>query len=111
MLCACAALSIAARLPCSSILSSPLFGCEDDRIDKPTQGFSGSGVQGRMDRKTAAAHIASWATAHLDESDRAAFREVAETELLGLHEGNFARYPIRPAELTAWQEVWGPRGT
>src|ERR1700682_2437923 len=29
-------------------------------------------VQGRMDRKTAAAHIASWATAHLEESDRAA---------------------------------------
>ena len=68
-------------------------------------------VQGRMDRKTAAAHIASWATAHLEENDRAVFREVAETELLGLHEGNFARYPIRPAEFTAWQEVWGPRGT
>jgi hypothetical protein len=68
-------------------------------------------VQGRMGRKTAAAHIASWATAHLEESDRAAFREVAETELLGLHEGNFARYPIRPAEFTAWQEIWGPRGT
>jgi len=68
-------------------------------------------VQGRMDRKSAAAHIASWATAHLEESDRAAFREVAETELLGLHEGNFARYPIRPAEFTAWQEIWGPRGT
>ena len=68
-------------------------------------------VQGRMDRKTAAAHIASWATAHLDESDRAAFREVAENELLGLHEGNFARYSIRPREFTAWQEIWGPRGT
>ena len=68
-------------------------------------------VQGRMDRKTAAAHIASWATAHLEESDRAAFREVAETELLGLHEGNFARYPIRPGEFTAWQEIWSLRGT
>jgi len=39
-------------------------------------------VQGRMDRKTAAAHIAS-----------------------------FARYSIRPGEFTAWQEIWGPRGT
>lgn len=68
-------------------------------------------VQGRMDRKTAAAHIASWAMAHLEENDRPTFREVAETELLSLHEGNFARYPIRPAEFTAWQEIWGPRST
>lgn len=68
-------------------------------------------VQGRMDRKTAAAHIASWATAHLGENDRLTFRDVAETELLGLHDGNFARYPIRPAEFTAWQEIWGSRGT
>ena len=68
-------------------------------------------VQGRMDRKPAAAHIASWATAHLDENDRATFREVAETEVLGLHEGNFARYPIRPGEFRAWQEIWGPSGT
>jgi Fic family protein len=56
-------------------------------------------VLGRMDRKTAAAHIASWATAHLEESDRAAFREVAETELLGLHEGNFARETERTYRL------------
>ncbi|MEP7305793.1 MAG: Fic family protein, partial [Acidobacteriota bacterium] len=63
-------------------------------------------VQGRMDRKSAAAHIASWTTAHLEENDRVTFREVAETELLGLHAGNFARYPIRPAEFTAWQEIW-----
>jgi len=68
-------------------------------------------VQGRMDRKTAAAHIASWATAHLDESDRTAFREIAENELLGLHEGNFARYGIRPGEFAAWQETWNRRGT
>jgi hypothetical protein len=68
-------------------------------------------VKGRMGRKKAAAHIATWATAHLEEGDRAAFREIAETELLGLHEGNFARYPIRPGEFAAWQEIWGPRGT
>lgn len=66
-------------------------------------------VQGRMDRKTAVAHIASRATAHLEEGDRAAFREVAETELLGLHEG-FARYPIRPGEFAAWQTIWEPCG-
>ena len=68
-------------------------------------------VQGRMDRKTAAAHVASWATEHVEQSDRAPFREIAETELLGLHEGNFARYPIRPGEFKAWHEIWSPRST
>jgi DNA-binding transcriptional ArsR family regulator len=67
-------------------------------------------VKGRMERKAAAAHIASWAAAHLEEGERAAFREVAETELLGLHEGNFARYPIRPGEFALWHETWGTRG-
>jgi hypothetical protein len=37
------------------------------------------------------------------------FREVAETELLSLHEGNFARYVIRPSEFAAWRDVWNPR--
>jgi hypothetical protein len=32
---------------------------------------------------------------------------MAESDLLGLHEGNFARYQLRPAEFAAWQEVWG----
>jgi hypothetical protein len=35
--------------------------------------------------------------------------EVAETELLGLHEGNLARYAITPGEFGAWQKVWGPQ--
>ncbi|MEP7117664.1 MAG: Fic family protein [Acidobacteriota bacterium] len=64
-------------------------------------------VRGRMDRRATAAHVEAWAAAHVDESDRVAFREVAETELLSLHEGNFARYAIRPAEFVAWQEAWG----
>jgi hypothetical protein len=67
-------------------------------------------VKGQMNRKTAVAHIASWATAHIKDSDRAAFREVAEAALLGLHEGNFARYPIRPGEFATWQGIWGTRG-
>jgi DNA-binding transcriptional ArsR family regulator len=71
----------------------------------------GETVRGRMDRKTAVDHIAAWAAAHLEENDREPFREVAESELLGLHEGNFARYAIRPAEFAAWQETWRARRT
>jgi Fic family protein len=64
-------------------------------------------VRGRMDRKTAVAHVTAWAAEHVEEGDREKFREIAESELLSLHEGNFARYAIRPAEFTAWREAWG----
>jgi Fic/DOC family len=30
----------------------------------------------------------------------------AETELLSIHDGNFARHQIRPTEFQAWQAVW-----
>jgi hypothetical protein len=42
----------------------------------------------------------------VEQDDRETFREVAENELLGLHDGNFARYAIRPAEFAAWRDVW-----
>ena len=49
--------------------------------------------------------ITTYAT-RIAANDRAKFVEVVETELLGLHEGNFARYKIRPSEFAAWKAVW-----
>lgn len=43
----------------------------------------------------------------LPEEDQAQFIEVLETELLGLHEGNFVRYRIKPSEFSAWKKHWG----
>ena len=63
-------------------------------------------VRRGMDRKAASAHLASWAAENIEPAERERFREIAENELLGLHEGNFARYQIRPAEFAAWQQVW-----
>lgn len=63
-------------------------------------------VRERMGRKAAAAHIASWSKQNVSADDQEQFREMAETELLGLHEGNFARYQITPAEFSSWREVW-----
>jgi hypothetical protein len=63
-------------------------------------------VRAGMDRKAAVAEIASWAKTHIDAPDHERFREIAEGELLSLHEGNFARYHIRPAEFAAWREAW-----
>ncbi len=38
--------------------------------------------------------------------DRARLIEVAETEIMSLHEGNFARYRVRPSEYAAWRAAW-----
>jgi Fic family protein len=63
-------------------------------------------VRERMNKKDAAAHVAAWAAENIDAKECERFREIAETELLALHEGNFARYQIRPSEFTAWRQVW-----
>jgi Fic/DOC family len=66
----------------------------------------GDVVRGPMDRKAAAAYIASWVEKNILEAEREKFRDMAEAELLSFHEGNFARYQIRPSEFAAWQRVW-----
>jgi fido (protein-threonine AMPylation protein) len=38
--------------------------------------------------------------------DRARLIEVTETEIMSLHEGNFARYHVRPSEYAAWRASW-----
>lgn len=66
----------------------------------------GEVVRGRMDKKDATAHVAAWAAENIEAAERDRFREVAESELLALHEGNFARYQIRPSEFAAWRSSW-----
>jgi len=45
----------------------------------------------------------------LPPSVRARFVELVDTELLSLHEGNFARYHVRPSEFRNWKEAWEDR--
>ncbi len=63
-------------------------------------------IRRRMDKKTAIRRITAWAEENIDPADRERFREVVESELLSLHEGNFARYQIMRSVFAAWQEVW-----
>lgn len=66
-------------------------------------------VRVRVGRKDAVARIAAWSKKEIDPGDRKRFAETAEGELIGLHEGNFARYRIRPSEFAAWCQVWEAR--
>jgi len=63
-------------------------------------------VRGGMDKKTAAAFIKRRATEEISVEDRARFLEVVETEVMNLHEGNIARYRLRPSQYQAWKETW-----
>jgi hypothetical protein len=66
----------------------------------------GDVVRGKMDRKMAAAYIAERVKNNVTAEDRATFREMAESDLLSLHEGNFARLQVRPSEFAAWRVAW-----
>jgi hypothetical protein len=37
-------------------------------------------------------------------NDREHFLKIAKEEIAALHEGNFARYRLRPAEFNDWQK-------
>ena len=63
-------------------------------------------VTNAMDKEAGSQAIKS-EVKKLPEPDRSRFTEVVETELLGLHEGNFVRYRIRPSEFSAWKKRWG----
>ncbi len=66
----------------------------------------GEVVRGGMDKKTAVACIRRQSKKLPESDDRQQFVEMAETELTSLHEGNFARHRLRPAEYHAWKKDW-----
>lgn len=67
-------------------------------------------VQRTMSKEQAAEHIRSWAEQNIVTNDRARVVEIVETNLLSLHEGNFAKFRVRPSEFEAWQSVWNSPG-
>jgi len=64
-------------------------------------------VRSGVTRKEAPGRIAAWSQEKISPEDRAHFNEVVETELLSLHDGNFARYRLRPSEFANWRKLWG----
>jgi hypothetical protein len=63
-------------------------------------------VCGGMDKKAATAFIKQRAMEGVPQENRARFIEVVETEVMSLHEGNIARYRLRPSQYQAWRETW-----
>ena len=63
-------------------------------------------VRSRLDKGQAAARIKAFSLGWVPVADQPRFIEVVETELLSLHEGNIARYRLRPVEFHDWQQYW-----
>jgi predicted small lipoprotein YifL len=47
--------------------------------------------------------VTAWVIEHIPVDERQRFINLMHTELKGLHEGNIARFRLRPAEFAAWQ--------
>jgi len=63
-------------------------------------------VLGRMDKKAAVACIRHQSAEKVPVEDQTRFTELVETEIMSLHEGNIARYRLRPSEYQAWRKTW-----
>ena len=63
-------------------------------------------VRERMNKREATLRVGAWARERIEQEERQRFSEMVEKELLALHEGNFARYGIRPSRFSAWEERW-----
>ena len=60
----------------------------------------------KMNKLQASTFIAAFAKQHVPMKDLGKFIETVEIELTSLHEGNFARFKIRPVDFFEWQASW-----
>jgi Fic family protein len=70
------------------------------------QELVGEIIRSRIARARVSAHIARWTDERIAQRERARFRDMAEAEIIGIGEGNFARYRVRPSEYYAWRQAW-----
>ncbi|MFY7843193.1 MAG: Fic family protein [Rhabdochlamydiaceae bacterium] len=63
-------------------------------------------VENKLDKLKSAQFISKFAQQKVCAVDQNRFIEIVEIEVSSLHEGNFARFKIRPSEFFEWQSVW-----
>ena len=68
--------------------------------------FVSAVVQGQMAKREAIRWITRKSEEKIPAEDRARFIEVVETELSSMHEGNIARYRLKPSQFEAWDRNW-----
>jgi Fic family protein len=63
-------------------------------------------VRSALNKREAVSAIKQFIEQEIVEQDKARFMEMVETELTGLHEGNIARYKLKPSEFENWLNRW-----
>lgn len=63
-------------------------------------------VQNSMDKLQSAQFVSNFASENIPPQNQSRFIEIVEIEARSLHEGNFARFKIRPSEFFKWQSSW-----
>lgn len=63
-------------------------------------------IRAGCNRADAVARLRAHAGGSVVEGDRLKLVAAVEETLAGIHEGNFARYRVRPAEFEAWKVLW-----
>lgn len=63
-------------------------------------------VKQTMNKTQAINYIQEFAKQKIESEYQFQLIEMIESELLSLHEGNFARYKVTPREFKRWQELW-----
>jgi Fic family protein len=62
-------------------------------------------IQSVLHGTAAVQFIKNWSAAHIPPEHSERFLLLCENELLHLHSGNFARYPVRPSEFATWVQA------
>jgi Fic/DOC family len=63
-------------------------------------------VRAQLGKTGAIAYVRGFAESQVPLKDQHSFIEVTETQLMSLHEGNIARYRLRPSEFEGWRVGW-----
>lgn len=63
-------------------------------------------ISDNMNRKNSFSHLRNWTQMNIPDADQEIFTQSVEEEIMALHEGNFARYRVRPSQFTQWQDTW-----
>ena len=63
-------------------------------------------VSSTMSKREAVSAIKQFAEREIIGRDRVRFMEMVETELMGLHEGNIARYRLKSSAFEIWTKQW-----
>lgn len=82
------------------------FKCRIKWFRRPTiRRLVAAVVRAEMDKRAATAFARRHAAERVPSADRARCVEVVETEIVSLHEGNIARYRLRPAAGVASRQA------